>query len=75
MPGGSPELGKGNSGWVPSTSVCKIALNLAASVKLRFVSTILSLDKQCFLPLFANVSKNKITSLETHIIVCLSETG
>ena len=57
------------------TSVCKIALNLAASAKLRFVLTILSLGKHCFLLLFANVSKNKITSSETHIIVCLSETG
>ena len=57
------------------TSVCKIALNLAASAKLCFVSAILLLGKHCFLPLFANVSKNKITSLEKHIIVCLSETG
>ena len=57
------------------TSVCKIALNLAASAKLRFVLAILSLSKHCFLPLFANVSKNKITSSEAHIIVCMSETG
>ena len=56
------------------TSVCKIALKLAASAKLRFVSMILSLGRLCFLPLFANVIKNKITSSETHIIVCLSET-
>ena len=46
----------------------KNALHLAASA-------ILSFDKHCFLPLFANVSKNKITSSKTHIIVCLSETG
>ena len=56
------------------TSVRKIALNLAALGKLHFVSVILSLGKHCFLPLFANVSKNKITSSKTHIIVCLSET-
>ena len=49
------------------TSVCKIALNLAASA-------ILSLGKHCFLPLFANVIKNKITSSKTHIIICLLET-
>ena len=48
-------------------SACKIAMYLVAEA-------ILSLGKHCFLPLFANVSKNKITSLETHIIVCLSET-
>ena len=36
---------------------------------------ILSLGKHCFLPLFANVIKNKITSSETHMIICLSETG
>ena len=57
------------------TSVCKIALNLPASAKLRFVSVILSLGGLCFLPLFANVIRNNITSLATHIIVCLSETG
>ena len=57
------------------TGVCKIALNLVVSAKLRFVSAILSLGKQCFLPLFANVIKNKKTSSKTHIIVCLSETG
>ena len=57
------------------TSVCKIALNLVASAKLLFVSAILSLGKQCFLLLFANMIKNKITSSETYIIVCLSETG
>ena len=56
------------------TSVCKIALNLAASAKLRFASAILSLGKHCFLPLFSNVIKNKITSSKTHIIVCLLET-
>ena len=49
------------------TSVCKIDMNLAASA-------ILSLGKHCFLPLFANVIKNKITSSKTHIIVCLSNT-
>ena len=49
------------------TSVCKIALNLAASAKLRFVSTILLYGKHCFLPLFDNLIKNKITSSETHI--------
>ena len=48
-------------------SVCKIAMYLVAEV-------ILLLGKYCFLPLFSNVSKNKITSLETHIIVCLPET-
>ena len=53
----------------------KNALYLAASVKLRFASAILSLGKHYFLPLFANVIKNNITSSETHIIVCLSETG
>ena len=57
------------------TSVCKIALNLAASVKLCFVSAILLLGRLYFLPLFANVIKNKITSSETHIIVCMLETG
>ena len=55
------------------TSVCKIVLNLVVSVKLHFVSAILSLGRHCFLPLFANVNKNKITSSKTHIIVCLSE--
>ena len=35
---------------------------------------ILSLGKHCFLPLFANVIKNKITSSVTHIIVCLLKT-
>ena len=48
-------------------SCMKNALYLAASMK--------RLDKHCFLPLFANVIMNKITSLETHIIVCLSEIG
>ena len=33
-----------------------------------------SLGKHCFLPLIANVIKNNITSLKTHIIVYLSET-
>ena len=56
------------------TGVCKIALNLAASAKLYFVSAILLLGKHSFLPLFANVIKNKIISSKTHIIVCLSET-
>ena len=37
------------------TSVCKNSLYLAAL-------TILSLDKHCFLSLFANVIKNNITS-------------
>ena len=55
------------------TILCKIALNLVASAKLRFVSAILLLGKHCFLPLFANVIMNKITSSETHIIVCLLE--
>ena len=49
-------------------SYMKNALYIAASV-------ILSLGKHCFLPLFANVNKNKITSSKTHIIVCLLETG
>ena len=53
------------------TSVCKIALNLAASIKLRFSLAILSLGKHCFLPLFGNVNKNKTASSETRIIVCL----
>ena len=57
------------------TNVCKIALNLAASAKLCFVLAILSLGKHCFLPLFANMIKNKITSSKTHLIVCLLETG
>ena len=57
------------------TSVCKIALNLAALAKLHFVSAILSLDKHWFLPLFSTVIMNKITSLETHIIVCPLEIG
>ena len=55
------------------TILCKIALNIVASTKLRFVSAILSLGKHCFLPLFANVIMNKITISETHIIVCLLE--
>ena len=46
----------------------KNVLYLAAEAKL------LSLGKHCFVPSFANVIKNKITSLKTHIIVCLSET-
>ena len=46
----------------------KNAMYLAASA-------ILSLGKHCFLPLFANVSKNKITSSETHIIIFLSNIG
>ena len=50
-------------------SYMKNALYLAAS----FVLAILSLGKHCFLPLFANVSKNKITSSETHIIVYMLE--
>ena len=33
------------------------------------------LGKHCFLPLFVDVIKNNITSLKTHIIVCMSETG
>ena len=49
-------------------SYMKNALYLAAKAKL------LSLGKHCFLPLFVNVIKNKITSSKTHIIVCLSET-
>ena len=56
------------------TSVCKIALKLADSAKLCLVSAILLLGKHCFLPLFANVIMNKITSSEAHIIVCLTET-
>ena len=52
------------------TRVCKIALNLTTWAKLSFVSAILSFDRLCFLPLFTNVIKNKITSSETHIIVC-----
>ena len=50
------------------TSACKIALNLTALTKLRFVLAILSLGKHCFLSLFANVIKSKITSSETHIL-------
>ena len=53
----------------------KNALNLATSAKLHFISAILSLGTLCFLPLFSNVIMNKITSSETYIIVCLSETG
>ena len=49
-------------------SYMKNALYLAAS-ETR------TLDKHCFLPLFSNVIKNKITSSETHIIVCLLEIG
>ena len=49
-------------------SYMKNALYLAASAKR-------TLSKHCFLPLFANVIMNKITSSETHIIICLSETG
>ena len=49
-------------------SYMKNALYLAAEAKQ-------TLGKHCFLPLFANVSKNKITSSETHIIICLLETG
>ena len=45
----------------------KNALNLAAL-------TILSLGRLCFLPLFANVIKNNITSLVIYIIVCLPKT-
>ena len=48
-------------------SYIKNALYLAAKAKL--------LGKHCFLPLFANVIKNKVTSSKTHIIVCLLETG
>ena len=51
------------------TSYMKNALYLATEAKL------LSLGKHCFLPLFAKVIKNKITSSKTHIIVRLSETG
>ena len=50
-------------------SYMKNALNLASSAKL-----ILSLSKHCFLPLFANVIKNNITSLVIYIIVCLPKT-
>ena len=48
-------------------SYMKKAMYLAASA-------ILSLGKHCFLPLSANVIKNKITSSKTHIIVCLPKT-
>ena len=57
------------------TSGMKNALYLAASVKLPFALAILPLGKHCFLPLYANVIKNKIKNSEIHIIVCLSETG
>ena len=33
---------------------------------IHFASAIRSLDKHCFLPLFANEIKNDITSSETH---------
>ena len=56
------------------TSCMKYVLYLAALAKVRFASAILSLGKHCFLPLFSNVNKNKITRSETHIILCLSET-
>ena len=46
----------------------KIALYLAASA-------IVSLGKHYFLPLFANMIKNKKTSSVTHIIVYLLKTG
>ena len=42
------------------TSCMKNAMHLIAS---------LSLGKYCFLPLFANVIKNKITSTKTNIFV------
>ena len=51
-----------------NTSCMKKILYLVASA-------IQSLGKHCFLPLFANVIKNKITSSKTHIIVCMLETG
>ena len=41
---------------------------------LHFASAILSLGKHGFLPLFANVFKNNITSSVRHIIVCLLKT-
>ena len=40
----------------------------------RFASSIRSLGKHCFLPLFDNVIKNDITNSVTHIIVCLLKT-
>ena len=40
----------------------------------RFASAILSLSKHCFLPSFANVFKNNITSSVRHIIVSLLKT-
>ena len=49
-------------------SYMKNAMYLVASV-------ILSLGKHCFLLLFANVNRNKITSSKIHIIICLSKTG
>ena len=55
------------------TSDMKNARNLAAEAK-RFASVILSLGKHCFLPLFANVIKNNITSSTINIIVCLLKT-
>ena len=35
----------------------------------RFASVILSLDKHCFLPFFASVIKNKITSSIIYIYI------
>ena len=51
------------------TSYMKNALNLAAEAKANLLS-----DRHCFLPLFANVIKNNITSSIIHIIVCMSKT-
>ena len=59
--------------------VCKIALNFAASSRLRPRRTCRRVDMVsrplfvCIICKCRNVNKNKITSSETNIIVCLSE--